>query len=239
MKFKNSRNQKFLYFLSIILIFVNCSNNDDDTNGNNEPTINDVFYLKGTLNGKPFSISGKLTKSDLPNKISSFGICFFKSPSTCNFFYETLFEENTDFATASGQFFFDTPNVFNRPNDKIDNEELEELPKIFNVKELQYNTPENDLEILHFQYTPKSLDGSTYGTSYGSQTGSVFKINSYTQLKPSTFNNIPNTIIIIEGTMNCILYESADNTNTLRLTEGIFRIPVISQAPKPDPIPVN
>ena len=238
---RNFRNLLFLFILLTINLFTNCSKNDDNTNENsNKTTIDDVFFIKGNIQGKPFSLSGKLIESELPNIIESFGADFINPETnpikTCNYLYSVIFNENTDLAIASGEFFFDTPNDFNECSDE---EELKQLPKTFNVKTFQYLNNNTNEGVVSFEYTPKSFDGSTYSTYFGSQTGSSFNITSFKQLQPFEYVDIPKTIILLEGTMNCTLYKSSDTTERLELTEGTFRIPVLSQAPTPDLIPVN
>ena len=195
-----------LLAVAMSCLFISC---DDEQPEPVPPTETVLYFFKGQLGGEAVDLS--LT---LSNDITNYHTHGGSLGESCVF----------DYGASIGDQ-FDNPPLFDFELKSMYSGECGEENDVFNG----LITPDS------FSYYEDGMPNSVsvtvgmmtangyFSSQYGTQTGASFEITSSTET-----NNTFGKFQLLEGTVNCTLYNEDDNSQTLELENGTFKLDVAS-----------
>lgn len=197
-----------LFAIAITCLFISCD--DDGTGGETPiPTESALYFFKGQLGGEDIDLSLTLS-NDITNYHSHGG----SIGETCTIDYG---------ASIGNQ--FDNPPLFDFELKSIysgacsdENNAFNGLITPTNFTYYEAGTP-NVVSVVVGMVTSEGYFSSQYGT----QSGASFEITSSTET-----NNTFGKFQLLEGTVNCTLYNEDDNSQSLELVNGTFKLDIAS-----------
>lgn len=199
----------FFTLLAVVItcLFISC---DDGTGGPfPQPTESILYFFKGQLGGETVDLS--LT---LSNDITNYHTHGGSIGETCTI----------DYGASIGDQ-FDNPPLFDFELKSIysglcgdENDAFNGLISPSTFAYYEDGTP-NSISVVVGMMTVNGY----FSSQYGSQSAASFEITSSTET-----NNTFGKFQLLEGTVNCILYNEDDNSQTLELENGTFKLDVAS-----------
>lgn len=211
---------KNLLFVLAILLFFSCSK-DDEVVAPPEDTPEFRSFITAKVDGDDYiaTIPYNLVGSEFEQTISYQEIT--DNNSECiniNYTAELKHLEDSTLPKLSIGFV-----GFLSQNNIMCSEEVSNFEALFELQQYDYanNTGDYGANILYVTNTNNIL---TYYTTYLSdQTNSNFEITDVV-----IENCEPKSCIRVSGSFNCTLFNTIDNTDTIEITEGTFKLKLLS-----------
>ena len=197
-----------LLAIAVSCFFAACSG-DENVNPTPTPTEDVLYFFKGNLGGEAVDLSLTLS-NDITNYHSHGG----SLGEMCTFDYGASIGDQFDNPPL---FDFELKSMYSGECD-AENDAFNGLITPATFTYYEDGTP-NAVSVTVGMMTADGYFNSQYGT----QTGASFEITSSTET-----NNTFGKFQLLEGTVNCTLYKEDDNSQSIELENGTFKLDVAS-----------
>ena len=199
-------------FFTLLLVAMTClfTSCDDGTGGETPmPVESALYFFKGQLGGENIDLS--LT---LSNDITNYHTHGGSLGESCVF----------DYGASIGDK-FDNPPLFDFELKSMYSGECGVENDVFNglITPDSFSFYEDGMPNSVSVIVGMMTANGYFSSQYGAQTGASFEITSSTEA-----NNAFGKFQLLEGTVSCTLYNEDDNSQTLELENGTFKLDVAS-----------
>lgn len=198
----------YFYFLAVIIGLIAC--HKDGEHSPDFHTENTLYFFTGLVDGENIDLQVTLN-GDLLNYHGTGGSV---GLNDCILDYSaSITDEESDTRPSFG---FELLHFYQGDCDM----EIEVFNNIFSEGKIDYRA-ENDLDSSPSVVVTFEKDGISYSSLYGAQTNSIFEIEQSIE-----DNNIFGKHQLLEGNIDCMLYDVEGSGASIALVDGAFKLNV-------------